>query len=201
MMLFAIPGAEQLGAFGVKCLAVAGGFVVGYLLGALGTWAFAKKSPDMLKKAVRVLAGIALALLIAFIVFGDGKGGGWLGGGDGPPGPGTSAPEASKTQATSPEEKPPPRIVPKDTTEYETLTVAFLGGDDVQGNRFYKLDGSEAMTFEQLKAAILKLKETVRKPLKLERQFSSDPARRISKDSANVREVERWAEAQGIKTP
>jgi hypothetical protein len=47
----------------------------------------------------------------------------------------------------------------------------------------------------------LKLKETVRKPLKLERQFSSDPARRISKDSANVREVERWAEAQGIKTP
>jgi len=199
MVLFAIPGADQLGAFGVKCLAVAGGFVVGYLIGGLAVWAFAKKSPEGLKKAVRVLAGVALALLIAFIVFGDGKGGGWLGG-NGPAGPGNNPPDANTTQATNPEPKPP-RIVPKDTTEYETFTVAFLGGDDVQGNRFYKLDGSEPMTFEQLKAAVLKRKESAKKPLKLERQFSSDPARRISKDSANVREVERWAEAQGIKTP
>jgi len=55
MILVAFPGSEQLAAFGVKCLAVAGGFLAGYAIGGVGAWAldkwaFAKKSPDVLKK-------------------------------------------------------------------------------------------------------------------------------------------------------
>ena len=118
-MFAAFPGSEQLAAFGVKCLAVVGGFLAGYVLGgiaawALDKWAFAKKSPDVLKKAIGFFTGVALALLIAFIVFGDGAGSGWLGGG-GPDGSGTDSqnPDNGKKAAPAPacrcEQSPPTR--------------------------------------------------------------------------------------------
>lgn len=206
MPLFAIPGSERLAASAMKGLAVAGAFLVGYLLGglaawALDRWALGNRSPRGVKRAIRVVAGLAAAILVAWLVFGNGVGGGWFGGRGESAGAGTANPEPSKEHAKEPERKPQQKIGPKDSTDYEVLTVTFLGGDDVQGNRFYRLDGSEPLTFEQLKASILKRKETASKPLKLERQFSTDPAKRISKDSANVRDVEHWAEAQGIKTP
>ena len=76
--LAAFPGSEQIAAFAVKCLAVAGGFLAGYVIGGMGAWALdkwalAKKSPDVLKKTISFLCAVALALLIAFIVFGDGS--------------------------------------------------------------------------------------------------------------------------------
>ena len=84
----AFPGPENVQRFATNCLAVAGAFVAGYLIGAVGGWAvdkwiFAKRSPDAAKKALSVLCGILLALLVAYLVFGDGSGGGWFGGGAG----------------------------------------------------------------------------------------------------------------------
>ena len=207
----AFPGSEQIAAFAVKCLAVAGGFLAGYVIGGMGAWALdkwalAKKTPDVLKKTISFLCGVALALLIAFIVFGDGSGSGWLGGGGGSDGPGTNSnnPDGGqKPDASKPvDPKVQPKIdPPKAQSEIDVLVVTFLGGEEVQGDRFYKLDGSDPMSFEQLKAAILKRKETAKRPLKLEREFSTDPGKKISKDSINVRQVENWADGQGIKTP
>ena len=46
---------EKLAGYAIKCLAVAGGFLIGYFLGkvvawALDRWVLANKSPDQLKK-------------------------------------------------------------------------------------------------------------------------------------------------------
>ncbi len=211
LLVAAFPGSEQIAAFAVKCLAVAGGFLAGYVIGgtgawALDKWALAKKTPDVLKKTISFLTGVALALLIAFIVFGDGSGSGWLGGGSNGPGNNANNPDDGKKSDPNAPKPIDPKVQPKIDTqktqpETDVLVVTFLGGEEVQGDRFYKLDGSEPMSFEQLKAAILKRKETARRPLKLEREFSTDPGKKISKDSINVRQVENWADGQGIKTP
>ena len=64
--LFALSfGAERVAAFAVKCLAVGGGFLVGYVLGgfvayALDRWVFARKTPELAKKGIRVVAGVIL---------------------------------------------------------------------------------------------------------------------------------------------
>ena len=206
----AFPGSEQIAAFAVKCLAVAGGFLAGYVIGGIGAWALdkwalAKKTPDVLKKTISFLTGVALALLIAFIVFGDGSGSGWLGGGGGNDGPGnnTNNPDSGQKSDSNPvDPKVQPKIdAQKTPAETDVLIVTFLGGEEVQADRFYKLDGSDPMSFEHLKAAILKRKETTKRALKLEREFSTDPGNKISKDSINVRQVENWAEGQGIKIP
>ena len=211
MLAIAFPSSKEFGEFALNCLAVAGGFAVGYVLGALlafslDTYAFNKKSPEVLKKSIRVLSAIALALLIAFLVFRGGSGGGW-GGGNGPDAPGSNTPGSDpgkKPDSASPVE---PKPTPKNETsknshsDYEIVRVTYLGGDDVQEDRFYRVDGSEPLNFKLLMAAILKRKEDAKLPLKLEREFSIDPAKRISKDSRNVRQVEDWAETQGIKTP
>ena len=54
---------EKLATYAVKCLAVAGGFLIGYLVGgrvawALDRWVFAQKAPDQLKKAVSIASGV-----------------------------------------------------------------------------------------------------------------------------------------------
>jgi hypothetical protein len=99
---------EKLATFVVKCLAVAGGFLVGYFVGgavawALDRWVFAHKAPEPLKKAVSMVAAVALAILVALIVFGEG-GSGLFGGGSGD-GKGTPAPDDNKGKAAP---TPPP---------------------------------------------------------------------------------------------
>ena len=96
---------ERIAAFVVKCLAVAGGFLVGYFIGgvaawALDRWVFAQKAPDQLKKAVSIVFAIALALLVALIVFGEG-GSGLFGGGGGD-GKGTPSQDDAKGKAAPP---------------------------------------------------------------------------------------------------
>src|SRR4051794_28608492 len=119
--LLAFPSSKELGEFMMNCLAVAGAFVVGYLLGGMGAWAldnwaFNKKSPAMLKKSIRVLTGIALALLIAFLVFRGGSGGGW-GGGIGPEGPGSNgSPNPDSGTKTDPkQDAKSPKVEPQKT--------------------------------------------------------------------------------------
>jgi hypothetical protein len=213
MPLFAFPGSEQVAAFAVKCLAVAGGLLAGYVLGALlawalDRWAFAQKSPEVLKKSVRVLVAIAVALLVAFVVFGDGSGGGLFGGGGGTSGTGAGTPNVEEGKKAEESKTPPPETkgtkadIPKGSeSQYEIVRVTFLGGDAVRDDRFYKLDESEPLTFDQLKAAIKKRKEAATKPLMLYKEFLDDPRLKISRDSINVRQVESWAEGQGIKVP
>ncbi len=210
----AFPGSEQIAAFAVKCLAVAGGFLAGYVIGGMGAWALdkwalAKKSPDVLKKTISFLTGVALALLIAFIVFGDGSGSGWLGGGGGPDGPGNNSnnPDSGqKPDSNAPKPVDPnvqPKIDMQKTPELHAddpkVRITFLGGDAVQGDRFYLIDDDAIpKSFVELKALVQKRKETASGPLTLIVLYPTDPKQRIDPSSINVTQVTSWAEGLGI---
>ena len=210
--LTGFPGSEQLAAFGVKCLAVAGGFLAGYVLGGIGTWALdkwvlGKKSPDVLKKTASIFTGIALALLIAFIVFGDGSGSGWLGGGGGTDGAGTNSQTTENGKKTDPATTPPdpktPKIDAPKTPELHPddpkVRVTFLGGNAVQGDRFYLIDDDAVpKSFAELKAIVQQRKEAAKGPLTLIVLYPSDPRQRIDRSTINVTQVTSWAEGLGI---
>ena len=201
---FSIPGAAEV----VKCLAVGGGFLVGTVAGgavawALNRWVFANKSPEWVKKAARVACGVLVAAVVAWLVFGDGSGGGLFGGG-GAAGDGTGkggdtkADPAAKAEppaaATKPDAKALPKLPPVKPPDVKPsdvgLNVTFLGGSDVVGERYYLFDG-ERMTFEELKAAILKQKSEATQRVYLAALFPA--TNRIAEESVNVTQVTDWA--------
>lgn len=157
-------GAEGATALVVKGLAVGGGFLVGYFLGtavawALDRWAFAHKAPPQLKKVVALVAGVALAVVVALILFGEGGNGLFGRGGEGDqkgatPDEGKKAPEP-RPEEPKEKEPPKPKVVPKPTPG--DIRVAILGGDEVKEGpnregRFYLVEGNpEPMTLTQLK--------------------------------------------------
>jgi len=159
-------GAEGVAAVVVKALAVGGGFLVGYFLGAaiawaLDRWVFAHKAPPQLKKVVSILAGLALAILVALIVFGEG-GHGLFGNGGGD-GKGTPTPAENGKETKVPERAPkteqPPKEPPSKPPEIKPtpgdVRVAILGGSAVHDGRFYLLDNDTMpKTFEEFKDAI-----------------------------------------------
>lgn len=161
---------DKIAAFVVKCLAVAGGFLVGYFLGGviawgLDRWVFAQKAPEPLKKAVSWVAAVALALLVALIVFGDGgnglfgRGGGT---GDGKGSQSQDKGDAKDTKATTEPKKddtppkkddlpppPPPKPMPGD------MHIVILAGDEVKDGRVYVLEGDpNPKTLAEFKDAV-----------------------------------------------
>ena len=97
--------AEKVAGYANKCPAVAGGFLNGYFLGkvvawALDRWVFAQKAPEQVKKAVSFVSGLALAILVALIVFGEGGNG--LFGRGGSTGDGKGTTPADREAATTP---------------------------------------------------------------------------------------------------
>jgi hypothetical protein len=207
--MFVPSAAEQLAAVAIKCLAVGGAFLAGYAIGgaivyALNKWVFAEKTPETLRKTFRVLAGIALAILVAMIVFGDGSGGG-LFGGSGANGAGKGNPDADSkakdkgdtatppvTQST-PKEKPKsdepakrPSLSPGDVE----VTVTFLGGSDAVGDKFYKLDG-QAMSFETLKDETMKKQPAPPGRIIVQPAFLQQ--NRVPRDTINFTQVQTWA--------
>ncbi len=211
-ILFALFDSEKIAAFGRNCLTVVGAFIAGYIVGAIASWAadkwlFARRSPDAAKKAISVIVGFIIAAIVAFLVFGDGAGSGWLGGGDGSTGTGTNNPDNSQKKETDPP-KPvdpivQPKIEPQDGSSLKSedpkVHVTFLGGDAVQGDRFYLLDSDPIpKTFPELKAFVQKKRTASMAPLTLVVLYPSDPRQRIDPNSINVAQVTSWAEAQGI---
>ena len=197
---------EKLATYVVKCRAVEAGFHVGYFLGAvvaraLDRWVFAQKAPAPLKKAVSWVAAVALALLVALIVFGEG-GNGLFGGGGTGEGKGTPTADDNKgksaPQAPTPEpkdalpakkddqSKPPPlKPMPGD------LRVTILPGDEVKEGRFYLIDGESApMNFTEFKSAILARRKQTDPELKqVVFRFKRDA---FSLDHPVVRDVTAW---------
>jgi hypothetical protein len=171
---------EKVATFVVKCLAVAGGFLVGYFLGgvvawALDRWVCAQKAPGPVKKAVSWVAAVALALLVALIVFGDGGNGlfgrgGGTGDGKGTPAStdnsGKAAPVPTPDHKDVPPKKddqpgPPPPPTPGD------VRVTILPDDEVREGRFYLIDGDAApKNFDEFKSAILARQKEARPEVK-----------------------------------
>lgn len=210
LTLAAFPGPENVQRFATNCLAVAGAFVAGYLLGAIGGWAvdkwlFAKRSPDAAKKAISVFCGILLALLVAFLVFGDGTGGGWFGGGTGSSGS-QDTNTGTKTDPDSPKpvdpnvkpkiDVPPPPDLKSDDPK---IRITFLGGDAVQGDRFYLIDDDPIpKSFAELKSIVQNKKDSAARTPTLVVLYPPDPRHRIDPNSINVTQVTSWAKSLGL---
>jgi|GEM_PF-1738285 hypothetical protein len=152
----------------VNLLAVGGGFLFGFLLSGLFLWLFDRwlfggRLPDAFYRAWKTVGGIAMAALVAIIVFGHGEG--WTlfgGGGTGPENraPGESQTASPTTPATVPE--PPsdaepiaaPRVVLPKTDRIIQITM--LGGEDVKNQRFYLVDSDPvAKSLAEVQAIIL----------------------------------------------
>jgi hypothetical protein len=156
---------EALTEFVNNCLLIAGGFLVGYLLGgvvgwALGRYVFRQKDPETLRRLGRPVGGVLLALIVAIIVF-TGKGKPIGDGGDGK-GTTSTDPNAGKNQLTThpdtkiePDLKKPKDVKPPDVV----LRVTVYAGAAVTDDRAYQFeDDPTKITLEQLKKVILERK-------------------------------------------
>jgi hypothetical protein len=132
---------ERVTDFAVKGLAVAGAFVVGLALVGLIVYLldhslFGKKTPPLLKRVTRITGGLAAAILAALWLFGNGGGTGGGSGNATGPAEGASPTATSPTSITVPALTPTPP--PPDADAFLRITV--LGGSDVMGEKFYKVD-------------------------------------------------------------
>jgi hypothetical protein len=174
--------AEGATALVIKCLAVGGGFLIGYFLGAavawgLDRWVFAHKAPPQVKKAVALVAGVAVAIVVAMILFGEGGKGLFGRGGDGdqkgkPDSDGKQNPAPPEPKKEVPkEQEPPKKDVPKPTPGDIHITILGAGEvmPDPQTNkgRFYLLPGeSEPKNFPEFQKAVEARRKAGGPPLK-----------------------------------
>jgi hypothetical protein len=198
-------GAEGAAALVIKGLAVGGGFLVGYFLGAvaawgLDRWVFAHKAPPQLKKLVALVAGVALAVLVALILFGEGGKG--LFGHDGGSGEHKGTPTDDGKKATPPEQskeepkkiEPPKKEVPKPTPG--DVRVAILGGEEVKDGRFYLIDDDTMpKTFEEFKQTITARRNASKSELTIIFRFKKEP---LSENHPAVRQVVAWVNEQKL---
>ena len=197
---------EKVAAYAIKCLAVGGGFLVGYFAGravawALDRWVFAQKAPDQLKKAVGIVCGVALAVIVALVVFGDG-GSGLFGGGGGAgedKGKGTQTPdEKGKTPAppVTPKEEPKvvvPKAEPKPPDPKPTpgdVRIAILGGTDVRDGRFYVIDEeTTAKTLDEVKKSVAERRERTKTEPVLVFRFAKE---KLSDTHPEMKKLTAW---------
>jgi hypothetical protein len=211
MLLFAdgVTGmGERLAVLAIKCLAVGGGFLFGYVIGllvakALNRWAFASKAPDTLKRLCGIVSGVLCAILVAVVVFGEGGGGLFgsgkgTGDGDGPP----AAKDKDKGAPEPPEPKEPPKKPPEKQKPPDPkptpgdLRVSILSGTDVKDGRFYSIEGDAApKAFDEFCAAILARRKEAKTELTLVFRFQSEP---LSENHPAVRRVVAWVSEQKL---
>lgn len=182
----------------MRLLAVAGGGALGYLLvggllRGLGRFVFRNKLPRLAHVSVRLLGGLAGALLVWFWL--SGVGGGGPGGGSGwwPfGGSGTGGGVAE----VRPEAPAPPSKAPE--TRGEAVEVEMLGGSAVREQRFYRLVGANGvLQFEELKERILELRQKNPAVAVLRIIVRQDS---VAEDSGAVTQLEKWARSNGLTT-
>jgi hypothetical protein len=186
-------------------LLVAGGFLLGYLLGgaigwAFGKWVFKQNTPDTLKRVGRPVGGVILAIIVALIVF-TGKG---KPRGDGGDGKGTQTTDTDPGKNSAPKVELNPKNDPKITTPKldqspieSTIRITILAGTAVPAEgKFYLLDEesrNEARTLKELKNAIEERKRKVKGKVTLAIIFPTDPNLSPPRNDKKVTDVTRWA--------
>lgn len=184
----------------LRLLAVAGGGAVGafgsgLLLRWLGRMAGGRQVPQPIMTFVRILGGITMALVVWMWAFGVGGSGfgtgeGWgLGSGQGT-GPKSDATAPISTAYSSPDVK---KNGAGANQTSESLHVEMLGGQRVQDERFYLVEGaSQPVSLAELRRQI---------------QGHEPPYRRleiviyeqsVAQDHPAVRELERWAKQHDL---
>jgi hypothetical protein len=194
--------ADKVAAYAIRGLAVGGGFLLGYALGkgvawALDRWVFAHKAPDQLKKACALLSGVAVAVLVALVLFGEGGNGLFGGGGTGdgkgsPDQKGKADPtRADRTKDDSvPQPKPVDPVTPPKPAD-AVIRVTVLGGSDVPG---YLLDDeTKPKTFAELKDAVAARKAKEQGALGLALYFRPTNAPSLDPPHYSIGQLTRWA--------
>lgn len=190
---------DSLVELGRNCLLVAGGFLVGYILGGLGGWATGKwvfklQSTDSFKRVGRPVGGILVAIIIALIVFtGLGKSPGEGGDGKGNLGNDPANKSNPRDDQKANSKVVPPNIDP--TPPSETVRVTVLAGAAVKTERRYYLidDDGKPKTLEELKEVILARKLKSKGKTTLAVLFSADPNLAPPRNDHKVTDLTRWA--------
>ncbi|MCE9560490.1 MAG: hypothetical protein K8U57_00405 [Planctomycetes bacterium] len=180
-------------------LLVAGGFLIGYVLGGLLAWAIGKyalkmKDTTNAKAVGRPVCGTIVALIIAMIVF-TGKGKPIGDGGDGKGTTNNDGNGKSSPVNPNPDTKVDPKISPPkiDIKPADvTLRVTVLGGEDVLNERFYLLDDDRTpKTFTELKAAIAERRAKEKGKVVVAMLFPVKNA--LPREHPAVTQVAKWA--------
>lgn len=209
LVLFAFGlSSEKVAQLFLNCFAVAGGFLVGWVLTGLVAWFLDKrltggKSPATVHRVAKNLGGVGLAILVALIVFGNGSGWSIMGGdgdGDGksnaPPGrPG--GPDKGGPPATSPNTTPIPDTRKEQPSPRERVRVTVLGGEAVKNERFYLLDDDATpRTIAEARATLAGKKESAKGSLGVEIRFTADNA--IPPNHPAVLQLTNWARDNAV---
>lgn len=195
---------SKVAQFFVNCLAVGGGFLAGFLLTWISTflldrWITRGRTPEPLHRIARILGGVAAAVLVALIVFGQGGNGYGLGGdagegkGDGQGlGHGTVA-----TQPTAADVRPIETTKSEPVPPEQRVRVTMLGGEAVKEERFYLLDDDPGpRTLEEIKTAVAAKKGAGGKPVGIEIRFTRTNT--LPRSHPAVLRLTSWAQANGV---
>jgi hypothetical protein len=171
----ATPFLAELGSiekFVITALAVAGGFLVGFLLTnviarLLCKFVWKREPPEKLIRIIRFAGGVGAAILVYLLLMGDG------GLGFGGKGGGNSADDKGKENAQNPPNNAPPEKDPKkeelkqkDHDSRSGILTVYLLQNNAEGMRIFKLgkDG-KPMTLEQLLEQIDLLSMNKKQPI------------------------------------
>ncbi len=191
-MTFAVLGfnPDHVAALAMNALAVGGGFLAGYAVTGVAAYFLDRrltggKSPEGMHKALRMLGGVAGAVLVALLVF--------RGGGGGPgDGPGTTAATGAgsgngTTAVTSPSPDTTALTKPPESAKTEEVVrVRVLSGADVVGEKFYLVEGDPAkLTLDEVKRSLAARKAGTLKSLTVEVTL----AERTDPDGSGVRSL------------
>jgi hypothetical protein len=185
-------------------LMVAGGFLVGYLLGgivawAVGRYAFKQKDNEILKRIGRPAGGVLLALIVAVIVF-TGKGKPRGDGGDGKGVPDTA--DAGKKSPANVDPKTPPDLPPIKPPDPKTadapVLVTVYGGAKVRNEQFYRFEGENQLrTLASLQEAITARKAADKGKITVQIRMPEDRNDRPG-DPRVITQLTEWANSQGL---
>jgi hypothetical protein len=191
---------EAVTQFVMNVLAVLGGFIAGYvlamILGAIFDKAIIKRqSPEVFHKTARIFLGLIVAILVALLVFGGGRGTG--GGGNTGNGPGDTAstnPGNNTVPVTTPTSKvTPPVTIPETASTTQLIHVKVLGGEEVKDEKFYQFESdSNASSFDGVKSKILEAKKAAKVTPGLEIRLSTKFP--LPREHGAIRQLENWAQ-------
>ena len=188
-------------------LMVAGGFLVGYFLGAIVAWAvgryvFKQKDTEIFKRVGRPVGGVILALIVALIVFtGRGKPHGDGGDGKGTPDPDPNAGKNPPTKKPDPKDPElPPIKLPDPKHPDATVLVTVYGGGKVRDRQFYRFENeTQLRTLESLQEVITARRGAEKGKLTVQIRIPEDRNDRPApSDARTITQVTEWANSQGL---
>jgi hypothetical protein len=204
---------ERFAQLVLNILAIGGGFLVGQIFFGITAWfidryLLASKSPLGLKRVIRLVGGVAVAILVAFIVFGHGVGWTMFGGGGQSDTNDTGTQPPSSVTTDDPTASPPTSSTPpvqdkttistfNSSTPTERVKITILGGPDVKDERFYLMnDDATPKKFAEVTAAVVAKRKSINHAVGLEIRFTSTNT--LPREHPAVVRLTNWAQTNGV---